>query len=470
VAIDRVALLRNAETFLRQGKPDQAIAEYRRIVDDQPRDWNTANVLGDLYLQTGQIDKAVEEHTRIADSLSHEGFLSKAGALYKKILKIRPHDEHVLLQAAEIAAGQGLLVDARQHLNAVYEQRASRGDADGCLEVTIRLAALDPSAALELCEAAVSRGDWAAAVAILQQSVKKSPGDLTMLSRLIEVSAEGGRLDVAASAQGQLADAYLAAGSAAEARFIAEDLVARHPHDAAHAERLRRALVMLGETDRDPVYSARPSGGDPLGTDVPIVHAVGDVAQPVAAEALESTDRRALVSKEEADLSMAVDGVTAAPAVSQPPTQLPAPKDLEDVFADLREEATRRVATNNPDQEFAAGLAFYQAGQLDFAVPRLEAASRAPAHRFTAAATLGRIFLERGETWQAIEWFERAADAPAPSPADTHRLLYELADALEGVGEVARALAICLELHAEAGDYQDVATRVDRLAKVQARG
>ena len=35
---------------------------------------------------------------------------------------------------------------------------------------------------------------------------------------------------------------------------------------------------------------------------------------------------------------------------------------------------------------------------------------------------------------------------------------------------VARALAICLELQAEAGDYRDVAARIDRLAKVQARG
>jgi len=135
-----------------------------------------------------------------------------------------------------------------------------------------------------------------------------------------------------------------------------------------------------------------------------------------------------------------------------------------------REEANRRFATNNPEQELAAGVAFYRAGQLDFAVPRLEAASATAVHRFEAAATLGRIFLERGDTWRAIEWFERAADAPAPSPAETHRLLYELGDALEGVGEFARALAICLELQAEAGDYQDVSTRVDRLLKVQARG
>jgi hypothetical protein len=47
-------------------------------------------------------------------------------------------------------------------------------------------------------------------------------------------------------------------------------------------------------------------------------------------------------------------------------------------------------------------------------------------------------------------------------------LLYELADALEKAGEVARALAICLELQADAGSYKDVDNRVDRLTKVQA--
>ena len=104
MAIDRVELLRDAEKLLRQGKLDQAIAEYRRAVDEQPRDWTTANVLGDLYLRAGQIDKAVDEYVRIADDLAREGFFPKAGALYKKILKIRPHDEYVLLQAADMAA------------------------------------------------------------------------------------------------------------------------------------------------------------------------------------------------------------------------------------------------------------------------------------------------------------------------------------------------------------------------------
>ena len=58
VPIDRAATLRNAEKLLRQGKLDPAIAEYLRIVEDQPGDWNTANTLGDLYVRAGQTDRA----------------------------------------------------------------------------------------------------------------------------------------------------------------------------------------------------------------------------------------------------------------------------------------------------------------------------------------------------------------------------------------------------------------------------
>jgi hypothetical protein len=80
------------------------------------------------------------------------------------------------------------------------------------------------------------------------------------------------------------------------------------------------------------------------------------------------------------------------------------------------------------------------------------------------------MYRERSMVPQAIEWFERAAQAPAPTADEGYLLMYELAEMLESVDETARALAICLELQADAGDYRDIAARVDRLAKVQTRG
>ena len=53
---------------------------------------------------------------------------------------------------------------------------------------------------------------------------------------------------------------------------------------------------------------------------------------------------------------------------------------------------------------------------------------------------------------------------------DARSLQYELGVVLEEAGETTRALAVFLELLAEAKDYRDVSARVERLTRVQAGG
>src|SRR4051794_41933525 len=101
------------------------------MVDDQPRDWNTANLLGDLYVRAGQIDPAIAQFSRMADALGGEGFLPKAAALYKKILKLRPNDDKALMKAGELAPRQGLLPHPPPLFPAAAERPPPRGDARG---------------------------------------------------------------------------------------------------------------------------------------------------------------------------------------------------------------------------------------------------------------------------------------------------------------------------------------------------
>ena len=100
---DREGALKRAEKALRQGRVDAAIEEYQGIVSAQPRDWNSANALGDLYVRAKQVEKGVLQYTRIADHLAEEGFYPKAAALYKKILKIKPDDEETRKLFEQIA-------------------------------------------------------------------------------------------------------------------------------------------------------------------------------------------------------------------------------------------------------------------------------------------------------------------------------------------------------------------------------
>ena len=146
MAFDRDSTLKKGEKFLRQGRLDAAIGEYVRVVEEQPRDWNTANLARRPVLprRTAWIRRLAQYH-RIADHLMREGFYPKASALYKKILKVRPDDEETQLLLADISTKQGLLADAKGYLTAVGARRRARGDRAGVADIAIRLGSLDPA-------------------------------------------------------------------------------------------------------------------------------------------------------------------------------------------------------------------------------------------------------------------------------------------------------------------------------------
>jgi tetratricopeptide (TPR) repeat protein len=721
VAFDRDSTLRKAEKLLRQGRLDAAIAEYLQVIEDQPRDWNTANILGDLYVRAGQVDKAIAQYTRIADHLGNEGFLPKASAVYKKILKIKGDEEHSLLQLAEIAVKQGLLVDAKAALTGVADRRTAKGDRRGAAQVRMRLGAVDPGdldarlvgarAAAEIGEmaaavselkaiadefnqrrrpdealkvlgeagavdpgnvevtsslirayvakgdfahartyaktaaqlkqvaaqlrarghdaealaalteasaldptdidakaqlvrihlarkdpvqarqflsrevagddpdllwmlaemelrrgepekglailqtvveahpsrrdhlvllgcsvadvsvdtayrvidlaasAAVSSDEWGDAAAALNEFVNRVPGHIPALMRLVEICVDGGLEATMYSAQGQLADAYLATGRGGEARVIAEDLVAREPWERANIERFRRALTMLGEIEVDAIIADRLSGQTPFtSTDLSpgLEEDIGPapLAQPATSEpdAVHRVPRSALApaaadarapqvapdvfdlgnaavdigfldrspgstrSAEadtteavEIDLSNMLEELKPSMADTKQPRK-DSGRDLEGVFKDFRDEVSRENVADAAAQHYKLAIAYIDMGMLDDAVKALEVSARAPRLRFESASMLARLYLKRNAPAQAIEWFERAAEAPAPNPDAGRALLYELAETLESQGETARALAVFLELQTDAGEYRDVAARLERLTKVQMRG
>ena len=101
----------------------------------------------------------------------------------------------------------------------------------------------------------------------------------------------------------------------------------------------------------------------------------------------------------------------------------------------------------------AAALAYDQAsehfnrGELESAAACLRTAARDPLFRFRAASMLARIARDEGRLHEAIDWLERAAEAPAPTAEASHGLLYELGDVLDSSCEYARALAVFIELH-----------------------
>ena len=598
--IDREDTLKKAEKLLRQGRLDAAIAEYVRVVEDHPRDWLTANTLGDLYVRAGQTDKAAAQYSRVAEHFRDEGFYPKAAALFKKLLKINPEDETCQLQLVEMSQKQGLLADAKAHLNAIATRRRNRGDRAGAAEIAVRLGSIDPAdfearataartiaemgdeqgaadrfralyddllekgrnaEALEalreavkhnpydqwsrivLAKAAIEAGDtegarqyldrdtagddpvlqlalleidlksgqldevrqllppmlargadnrqqiidlawitagsntdaayividaavdylssvgeYGDAASLLQEFVTRVPNQIPALMKLVEVCVDGGLEATMHEVQAQLADAYLGAGQAVEARVIAEDLVAREPWERAHIDRFRRALVMLKVPDPDMLIAERLSGQTPFtATDI-FADAPGSVSPEPAAPSGQSVD--AAASQPE------LDGPHGEPPAAEQPPPTP-PANLGEVFHDFRQEVTRQTGADQSAHHMTLARTYLEMGMPDEAISSLTIASKSPALRFEAASRLGRIYAQRGEIAPAIEWFERAAEAPSPSTEEGRALLYNLGALVEQSGDTSRALAIFMELQSEAGDYRDVAERIERLARVE---
>jgi tetratricopeptide (TPR) repeat protein len=652
VAFDRDATLKKAEKLLRQGRLDAAIAEYVRVVEQQPRDWNTANALGDLFIRAGQLERAAEQYSRIAEHFNRDGFYSKAAALYKKILKFKPDDEAVLLQLAEMSAKQGLLADAKAQLSSVAERRRSRGDKTGADEIGIRLGALDPAdfdarlnaarllaeggstalaaerfraisadlfekkrdaealAALReavrinpkdvggraqlakaymssgdiasarefldaeaaaddpgllvaviagelreghleeaqplvarvlerdpamvneivnigwsFCQSnpdaafmcidaaaalAVTQGDYQTAASILQEYVARATQQVPALLKLVEVCVDGGLEEAMYETQAQLCDAYLSAGQASEARVIAEDLVAREPWEPSHIQRFRQALVLMKVPDPDTVIAERLNGqvpfvatdrfpGADLGPVVPMPPETGSEpprapepgpdsqgTEPAATSAPASpAASKAREQRQEIDLDALHAMLREIEATESPashteidltgellsldeaaPSGAP-PASLDEVFARARDNVAKQPGAEEAAEQLKLAKTCLDMGLTDEAIKAFEHAARAPRQRFEASAALGRLYKQRNEIPLAVEWMERAAEAPAPSAEEGRLLLYDLGVTLEQSRENARALAVFMELLADAGAFRDVQARVDRLSRVE---
>ncbi len=135
MAFEKAKVLKAAEKFLSQGKITAAIKEYRQIVDHEPNDLTTLNMLGDLYVRANKKEEAVSCFERIAHHYSTQEFNLKAIAMYKKIERLRPRDPDVARKLADLYASQGLVVDARAQYLIVADAYTRAGDNKRALEV-----------------------------------------------------------------------------------------------------------------------------------------------------------------------------------------------------------------------------------------------------------------------------------------------------------------------------------------------
>ncbi|MBL8125401.1 MAG: tetratricopeptide repeat protein [Blastocatellia bacterium] len=145
MVFDKTKAMRNAERYLAQGKIRSAITEYRSVVDNDPKDFGTMNLLGDLYSKADEPKSAVVYYTAVAEHYSKQGFSQKAIAVYNKISKIQPTSVQVSERLAELYKTKGSVKEAKSHYVLLAESYQAKGRINEALAMWKQIALLDPN-------------------------------------------------------------------------------------------------------------------------------------------------------------------------------------------------------------------------------------------------------------------------------------------------------------------------------------
>lgn len=205
--IEREKTLQAAQKYIEKKRYDRAIAEYQRIVQDDPNDARTLLKIGDLQARLSAYPEAIATYDRVGQYYSSQGFALKAIAVYKQIRElIKKHAPdladrygHIVPKLAEIYTQLGLTSDAL----AAYDEVATRLQRAGrdreAIEVFSKMVGLDaqnPLPHLRLAEARCRvqsldeaiESFWAAAELLL--SLERRDDALKVIERILHFKAD----------------------------------------------------------------------------------------------------------------------------------------------------------------------------------------------------------------------------------------------------------------------------------------
>ena len=144
MAFNREKALKAAEKLVAKGKDKDAIAKYEEIVQNDPRDMNSVNKIGDLYLKLGDKAAALDQFAKIAEKYADDGFTLRAIAMYKKCTRTDPARVDFHERLADLNAQQGLINEARSHYETVAEHWMGQGKPEKARDVYAKVAELEP--------------------------------------------------------------------------------------------------------------------------------------------------------------------------------------------------------------------------------------------------------------------------------------------------------------------------------------
>jgi len=441
VAIDREKVLAAAQSFVEKGKYDRAIAEYQKIVQEDPNDARTLLKMGDLHTKLAQHEKAIAVYERVGKYYATQGFALKAIAVFKQIREIvarhvpqlEERYAHITPKLAELYQQLGLTSDALAALDEVAQRLQRQGRDLEAIEVFRKIVELDPSNPLphlRLAEALSRMKDADAAVsefavaAMLLIKLQRRDDALKVLERLLHHRADVKSAKLAA-------ELYLDRGTHADGMLALPKLqicFQANPRDFETLGLLARAFATIGqpakglEVRKEMARLAREQGKEELFTEL-VTRLQAEAPYDQGVQQLAAALAPPAPPEEPQEVSMPGEPIEDADVVEEafeltshagpPPVEEPAPEVAHEMVdeapeivaeehVELVDEAVAADIQAQVEQLAADAQSFRRLRLYPKAIQALQAALELDPRSLELRAYLRDVLLESGRQDQAV--------------------------------------------------------------------
>ncbi len=464
--------LRNrAQNFLKKGKFDKAIGEYKKLLTVESRNPNLYNELGDIYLRANDRVQAVSSFEKASINYEKVALYNNAVAVCKKILRIVPNRLDTVYKLGEIKTKQKFIGEAETYFLQYFDVIISEPESTGgkIQEKTENVLQLIPD-----CE-----GIWSRASDVFNH--------IGLKSRAAQILAE-------------LISKTSLTGDAQKLNFYRSrlDLLKQ----SLKREEIEELEKITSSSGSEPIAQGHPvsDGVDAAGIDlnenagnIPGVRSetgakdqlyVDDVRKVEAPESTSGTTDAAVssVANEtggESDSKESRNGSDTGAQSIHGDTSATLAEDLSDIIeqedaeieseasiGDLAREITSDVEEDDHRSHYDLGMAYIEMGLFKDAVRELQISSKSQLLQLQSLEMIGFCFLSIGNPRIAVKQLERGLELSKVSNGDNLGIHYNLGLAFESLGDNENAREHFEEVYIVDVTFRDISEKMKKFSTV----
>jgi diguanylate cyclase (GGDEF)-like protein len=144
MGIDATKHLERAKKYLEKNRLQDAVTEYKTVLEAYPANQEAIQALGDIYTRLNDPVQAAHYYGLVFDRLADAGDSTRAAALFTRFLKSVEQPPERLMRFAHLLQRQNKRDEAIEYFSQAADILLNKGNATEALSCWERIAALDP--------------------------------------------------------------------------------------------------------------------------------------------------------------------------------------------------------------------------------------------------------------------------------------------------------------------------------------